>query len=251
MKVSTEAQTDLAKGAKVHDEVFEQLRDRIADEAEKLETDPANILLRLAADLLKNLLAAHSVIYGRGLHGKLDLTQPLPAICWEGAALLQQDEVPFDGEVHAAQRAYESVGNLLALLLLPPKDGHRVIEAAIEFGRADVVMTHAVTGLWEVMATAQANAEAAGKQAKARKDGGAKQAQNNKQLAEAWKALALPYAITMDARHSNATRDGMATFITEHFGKRVPGHRAVAQWLQKEAEQPNGPLRYRGRRKPI
>jgi len=84
---------------------------------------------------------------------------------------------------------------------------------------------------------------------KSRKKGGATQAQNNKNDARAWKERALPYAIEMDAAHPDVSRDELADMITTHFKKKVKGHRAVYAWLQNEAEEPNGPIRSRAKKR--
>ena len=145
-------------------------------------------------------------------------------------------------------RVYQSVAILLTLLKASPPDD-RLVDAAFDFGRADVLMAHSITGMWDVRADAHENAMAAGKLAEARKSGGATMAQNNKMLAKVWKDEALPFAMKVDADLPHVTRERIAWEIKNKFGKSVPGPRAIADWLQKEAEQPNGPLQSRARKK--
>ncbi len=64
-----------------------------------------------------------------------------------------------------------------------------------------------------------------------------------------WKDNVLPYAIKVDAELPNVTRERIAWEIKNEFGKSVPGPRQITDWLQKEAEQPNGPLQSRARKK--
>lgn len=86
-----------------------------------------------------------------------------------------------------------------------------------------------------------------------RSEGGKARAKQQQALAEEWRAAALEIARDNDRGPGKLTREALAMRILRALEKKsliaMPSRHSIVLWLQKEAEEPNGPLRSRRRRR--
>jgi hypothetical protein len=111
-------------------------------------------------------------------------------------------------------------------------------------------MTQVMTGMWDIIATADATAQVAAQVQAARAIGGVRRGAELKAAAAEWKAHLLPMAIELDRRHPTWTRQQLATdLLFQSKLEKTVGLKSIEDWLKQEVEQPNGPIRSRARTK--
>ncbi len=242
-------QVDILEGEEVKKQVFVQLATRLHEHAESLPPACKANFLALAPYIIPDLLTAHSVLFAAGLHDRLDLQEPMPAICLKGRALAET--VDNDETFRAALLTYEAVGRLIETLSADPSNGQTTIRSAIAgiaLGQAEIRIAQVVTGLWDIMAEAEYNSTEAKRMSNNRVAGGKKRGDALKEKAQEWKGRLLPLALALDADHPDWNRQKLAMEVMFRDDTQDVTLRSVEDWLKKEAEQPNGPIMSRARK---
>lgn len=231
--------------------VLAEILQRFNEFAETLDPVQTTDLVHVGTYLIQNIVAAYLLADARRVGA--DLSRPLPEICSTLMNGLEPLTKTPDEAIRAPYLAVASASEILAAIGAN-KSGYPQADSMLigfRLGQADVRLTQVISGLWGMMAEADATYQVAAGRAEAQRAGGAKRGEQIAQLAEAWKAEALQIALKLDERNPMFTRDKMATEVLERIvGEQVPGHKSIEVWLRQEAEHPNGPIRSRARKKP-
>jgi hypothetical protein len=236
-----------AGGIASRDHVARAFVVRFTEEAKELSDDRQQAFLKACGRVLPSLIDAHGVLYQAGLHERLNLQQPLRAICSDGVALIGKSALG-DETLRAAQLTYAAISEVLETILAPSPDPMAMLSAGMSYGGAEVRLTQVTSGLWEIVASADANSQIAMGLADTRKSGGKARGAELKKQAAGWKEKLFPVAERLDREHPEWDRQKLAMEIIFKTDLKEVGLRSVEDWLKNEAEEPNGPLRRRGRK---
>lgn len=229
------------------------LVDLLAKEMEVLPQSAQACLASVAMFVVQNLSRSLSIATAvRGFCIPADCVS-LSAMAGALQEALQPSEVQPDERITAAYLAASASGELL--LALTPRNGvveyPELLRICVALGQADVRQMQVASGLWTIMADADVNDRLVQARRHAQQTGGKSRGAQVAANAQAWKREALEIAQKLDSGPKQRTRDRLATDIIDRLkGENLPGHKAVETWLKDEAEQPNGPIRSRARRKP-
>ena len=244
MQVEAEPNNDWSEVQRV---VTEKIGAAFIKEIKITSEELKHNLSRFGFCVVTSLTDAHGAIFQIGAHDQLDLDHSLGEICSQGADLLRRYGGDEDEVLKAAQLTYESVGQLIAALAVEP-DPVTLVQAGIAVGRAEVRLTQVMAGLWGVVAAADFNAGIADGLAETRRSGGSARGAALSQRAAQWKAKMLPVAEQLDRENPDWDRQKLAMEIIFKTDLKEVGIRSVEDWLKKEAEEPNGPIRSRARK---
>lgn len=202
------------------------------------------------------LLSLWPHIYGGIKHGcallddqrrdRVNLSGSVEEMCATGIAACDD---ALDERTNAARMNFQAARDLLALAAAPAVHPKQWVEVGANYGHAELRATLVLSGLHDVVVEGAVNAQSAQQIRAAREGGGAKRGEQMKAAADTWKAQALPYAIDQDGKYRKLTRETLAARIERKFDGKVPGRKAITDWLKNEAEAPNGPIRSRARKK--
>lgn len=217
---------------------------------ESLAPDPQACLASVAMFVVQNLQAAQVIAEGLrafrapiGCRSLSDLSDALQLA-------LSPSEVQPDERITAAYNGVSAVGELLRVLKTEPLDYPILLRLCVSLGQADVRQVQVASGMWQVIADADMNDRIARARREAQKAGGKERGIQMAAQAQSWKREALEIARKLDASAKQSTRDRLATDILDRLTcETLPGHKAIEVWLKDEAEEPNGPIRSRARRK--
>lgn len=229
------------------------LIDLLVREMETLTEAPQACLASVAMFVVQNLSGSLSIATAdRGFRVPADCDS-LSAMAGALQEALKPSEGQPDERITAAYLAASASGELLRALT--SRNGEveypELLRICVVLGQADVRLMQVASGLWTIMADADVNDRLVQARRHAQQTGGKSRGAQVAANAQAWKREALEIAQKLDAGPKQRTRDRLATDIIDRLkGENLPGHKAVEIWLKNEAEQPNGPLRSRARRKP-
>ena len=223
----------------------------LVEDMENLAQAPQACLASVAMFAVQNLQAAQAIAQGlrafRAPTGCRSLTDLADAL---QLALHPSEDQP-DERITAAYNGVSAVGELLRTLKSEPLDYPLLLRLCVSLGQADVRQMQVASGMWQVIADADMNDRIARARREAQKSGGKERGIQMAAKAQSWKREALEIAKKLDSSAKQSTRDRLATDILDRMTcETLPGHKAVEVWLKEEAEQPNGPIRSRARRKP-
>lgn len=235
-------------GEEIAQQVTTIFTKRLAIEASALPAANRDALLAVGSKVVQSLVAAYVVLLTKHLYQQVNVSAPLREVCRAGVSAIgarrQADEA-----LAAAALSFEAVSELLASM---QKDVPRAgsLKAAFRLGHADVRMTQVMSGMWNIIAQADATSQVATQVQAARASGGLKRGEALKAAALEWKAHLLPLAIELDRRHPEWTRQQLATeLLFQNKMEKSVGLKSVEDWLKAEVEQPNGPIRSRSQTK--
>lgn len=223
----------------------------LVKDMESLAKHPQACLATVAMFVVENLQASQAIAEGlrafRAPTGCRSLTDLADAL----QLALQPFEDQPDERITAAYNGVSAVGDLLRTLKSEPLDYPVLLRLCVRLGQADVRQVQVASGMWQVIADADMNDRIARARREAQKSGGKERGIQMASKAQSWKREALEIAKKLDSSAKQSTRDRLATDILDRMKcETLPGHKAVEVWLKEEAEQPNGPIRSRARRKP-
>lgn len=215
-------------------------------EAKHLPSRQRDTFMSLWPFIYSGINLGYALLSAVDRHNQVILTASLDAMCSSGlnACDGMEDEL---GNV--ARMNFRAARDLLNLAMIPGRQPKQLVEAGLNSGVAEVRANLLLSGLYAVVEEGQANFESAQQVQAARESGGAKRGAQMTATADVWKVTVLPYVAQQDRKNPKWTRDRLATEITHQFEGEVPGHKAVTDWLKDEAEEPNGPIRSRARKK--
>ncbi len=219
---------------------------RLHTEAQALPSAQREILLSLWPHIYGGIKHGCTLL-GDQRRDRVDLSGSVEEMCATGIAACDDGT---DEHTNVALMNFQAARDLLALATLPVVHPKQWVEAGTNYGHAEHRANLVLSGLHDVLVEGAVNAKSAQQIRAAREGGGTKRGEQMKAAAGKWKTQALEYAIDQDRENPKWTRDRLATEIGYQFEGEVPGHKAVTDWLKDEAEQPNGPLRSRSRKKP-
>ncbi|MBK1970948.1 hypothetical protein JIX59_16525 [Brevundimonas diminuta] len=229
----------------LNDDVAKVMPIRLHAEAQALPSAQREILLSLWPHIY-GAIKHGCALLGDQRRGRVVLTGSIKEMCATGIAACDNAA---DEHINAARMNFQAARDLLALAATPAVHPKQWVKAGTNYGHAELRATLVLSGLHGVLVEGAVNAQSAQRLQAAREGGGTKRGEQMKAAAERWKAQALPYALDQDRKNPKWTRDRLATEISHQFEGEVPGHKAVTDWLKNEAEEPNGPIRCRSRKK--
>jgi len=229
------------------------LVDLLVREMETLPQSAQACLASVAMFLVQNLSRSLSIAtVDRGFSVPEDCGS-FSAMAGELQEVLKPLEAQPDERITAAYLAASASGELVRALTSASEaiEYPDLLRICVTLGQADVRQKQVASGLWTIIADADVNDRLVQARRHAQQVGGRSRGAQVAANAQAWKREALDIAQKLDSGPKKWTRDRLATDIIDRLkGENLPGHKAVETWLKDEAEQPNGPLRSRARRKP-
>jgi hypothetical protein len=230
------------------DKQFVEFARLIFERSEKLPAGPRSDLLALTPYIVRNLISACEFVGRMG--GSVGSGGQIDAVCSDGLSFLATVEETSEAKA-SARLIFTAVLNVLATLDAAPKRGSQKFAfiAGMLLGQADIRVAQVSSGLWDIVAEADANAASARKALDKKRAGGATRGAQLSAKAAEWKAEAMKIAVDLDRKHPEYTRSKLATEITFNAGCEMPEHKSVEDWLKNQAEAPNGPIRSRSRTK--
>lgn len=245
---------DRAAAKEVMDRAAELLRAQFKVDTDALPEAQRPPLYAVAPELIAALTEAFIILVANDLHHSIPADQPVTAFCHAGMKAVG-DRRHGNEILMSAFATFEAVAGVITALTTPPADDDlpgqaRAIRAGFWLGRADVRRIHVVTGIWRAFERADANQQLLTREAERRQQGGRMRAAAVKREAELWKQHLLPLAVDLDRKHPKWTRQQLAMeLLHSHQLDKELGLKTVENWLKDEAEEPNGPIPSRARKK--